>query len=969
MHRLAGWKPLDSQDNRNAPQDSVSAGKRAMGYLPAGMTIGLGLVVSALVCAIVWNQEQRSIQAAFRQAAENRLSTLKRGLETNLREFKALGSFFAGSREVERDEFRAFVRPLLAHGVAIQALEWIPRVPHSRREEYEQAAREDGLLDFQITNREAQGRMVRAAPRQEYFPVYFVEPYEGNETAVGYDLGSNPARLDALNRSCDTGQMVATARITLVQETAGEYGFVVFLPIYCEGAPTDSVEDRREKLRGFALGVFRIGEMVEKALTYLDRQGIDIRLYDESAPAGQRLLYFHSSREPTAPAEPITEEEGAWRTGLHYTAAIDLPGRTWSILCTPAADYVAARRTWHPWAALAAGLLSSALLGLYLTTSVARTASVMATNRRLAHEVAERKRAEEGLRESDERIALLLNSTAEAIYGVDLQGNCTFCNAACLHLLGYKEEGDLLGKDMHDLIHHTRPDGTPYPMESCRIYEGFRHGQGTHVDDEVLWKVDGASFPAEYRSHPIHCNGQIVGAVVTFLDITERKRAAEEDRATHEKTRRMNAELTQRTEALQAARRASLNLIEDLERSRAAAEAANRAKSEFLANMSHEIRTPMTAILGFAENLLDVDQTKSQREKCVHTIQRNGNNLLAIINNILDLSKIEACKMTVECRDCQPCRIIAEVSSLMRVRAGAKGVSLNIEYVGAIPDTIQSDPTRLRQILINLIGNAIKFTEVGDVRLITRFVDDADNPCLQFDVIDTGRGMTEEQKAKLFQPFMQADNSTTRQFGGTGLGLTISKRFAEMLGGDITVVATERGAGSTFRAAVATGPLDGVKMLDDPMLATFVADADADNAVAVARALRSDIQGCRILLAEDSPDIQRLIAFFLKKAGADVTVVDNGKFALDAALAARDEGNPFDVILMDIQMPVMDGYEAVGQLRRKGYTGSIIALTANAMAGDRQKCINAGCDDYATKPIDRKKLIATIEAHLHTATA
>ena len=301
----------------------------------------------------------------------------------------------------------------------------------------------------------------------------------------------------------------------------------------------------------------------------------------------------------------------------------------------------------------------------------------------------------------------------------------------------------------------------------------------------------------------------------------------------------------------------------------------------------------------------------------------------------------------------------------MRVRADAKGLPFNIEYIGVIPETIQSDPTRLRQILINLIGNAIKFTEVGAVRLVTRFVDRCDVPCLQFDVIDTGRGMTQEQAAKLFRPFMQVDTSTTREFGGTGLGLTISKRFAELLGGDITVVKTDLGVGSTFRATVATGSLDNVKMLEDPMSVTVV----ADDSGSVTRITSSDLNGCRILLAEDNLTNQALVVGILKKAGAEITTVKDGKLALDAALEARDNGNPFDIILMDMQMPVMDGYEATGQLRQKGYTGPIIALTANAMDSDRKKCIKAGCDDYATKPINRTKLIETIRQQLIPAEA
>ena len=231
---------------------------------------------------------------------------------------------------------------------------------------------------------------------------------------------------------------------------------------------------------------------------------------------------------------------------------------------------------------------------------------------------------------------------------------------------------------------------------------------------------------------------------------------------------------------------------------------------------------------------------------------------------------------------------------------------------------------------------------------------------LQFDVIDTGIGMTPEQACRLFQAFTQADSSTPRKFGGTGLGLMIGKRLAEMLGGDMTVE-SKPGEGSTFRVTITMGSLDGVKMNADPLLATSVTP---DATAATPSAHQPALEGCRILLAEDGPDNQRLIAHFLKKANAEVTVKGNGRLAADAALAARDEGNAFDVILMDMQMPVMDGYEATGLLRQKGYTGPIIALTAHAMERDRQKCLDVGCDDYASKPIDRKKLIAAIQRYL-----
>ncbi len=397
---------------------------------------------------------------------------------------------------------------------------------------------------------------------------------------------------------------------------------------------------------------------------------------------------------------------------------------------------------------------------------------------------------------------------------------------------------------------------------------------------------------------------------------------------------------------------------EALERAKREADAANEAKSEFLANMSHEIRTPMTAILGFTDNLLDPDLTESEKLQAVHTVRRNGEYLLQIINDILDISKIEAGKLEVERIACPLGQTLAEVQSLMQVRADAKKLLFEVEILGAVPETIQSDPTRLRQILVNLVGNAIKFTKTGSVRLVARFIGDGAEPYIQFDVIDTGLGMTEEQAGKLFQAFSQADSSTTRKFGGTGLGLNISKRLAQMLGGDIAVE-SRPGEGSVFRVTVATGSLDGVRMVDGPAVLTI---ARPDPSAAPSGEV--DRLDCRILLAEDGPDNQRLISHVLKKAGAEVTVTENGKLAVDAALSARDQGDPFDVILMDMQMPVMDGYEAAGLLRRRGYTGPIIALTAHAMASDRQRCLDTGCDDYATKPINRQNLIQAIRDRL-----
>ena len=394
---------------------------------------------------------------------------------------------------------------------------------------------------------------------------------------------------------------------------------------------------------------------------------------------------------------------------------------------------------------------------------------------------------------------------------------------------------------------------------------------------------------------------------------------------------------------------------EELRRAKEAAESAARSKSEFLANMSHEIRTPMTAILGFAETLTDPTLDSDEQSVAVRTIIRNGEHLLTIINDILDLSKIEAGRMRLEHVSCNPEQIVSDVLSLMRVRAESKRLTLEFQYARPMPRSIETDPTRLRQILINLIGNAIKFTEVGGVRVLVDHLTD-NGPLFRVDVSDNGIGMTSAQISELFEPFTQADSSTTRRFGGTGLGLAISRRLAQMLGGDLTVVRSAPGAGSQFRLEIAA-----------PIVAETAVCATAGERDAVASVLRTDkmpqfARPFRVLLVEDGPDNQRLISHILRRAGGDVTIMDNGLVALAAVNAAALTQRPFDVVLMDMQLPVMDGYTAVRELRAGGYRGAIIALTAHAMGGDREKCITAGCDEYATKPIDRRHLILMINA-------
>jgi signal transduction histidine kinase len=378
-----------------------------------------------------------------------------------------------------------------------------------------------------------------------------------------------------------------------------------------------------------------------------------------------------------------------------------------------------------------------------------------------------------------------------------------------------------------------------------------------------------------------------------------------------------------------------------------AAAAANAAKTSFLANMSHEIRTPMTAILGYSDLLQDPDLSEPERIAHVRTIRRSARHLLSIVNDVLDIARLEAGRLAVERIPVSPVEITDEVYSLMRLRASEKGLQLKREIKLPIPGLILSDPLRVRQILTNLVGNAVKFTGTGTVTL--RLSYQPNTSMAIFEVVDTGIGISPEQLQRLFQPFAQADSSMTRRFGGSGLGLHISQRLAQMLGGHISVDSAP-GAGSTFMLHLPAPAAPGAAVLE-------VSPPPAEESMASSAALPR-LTG-RILLADDGLDNQRLAAFHLRRAGAVVRVVTNGRSAVDAALDASDSGAPFDLILMDMQMPELDGYSAAALLRASGYRKPIVAFTAHAMSGERERCLDAGCDDYITKPFEPAGLVGT----------
>jgi CheY-like chemotaxis protein len=393
-----------------------------------------------------------------------------------------------------------------------------------------------------------------------------------------------------------------------------------------------------------------------------------------------------------------------------------------------------------------------------------------------------------------------------------------------------------------------------------------------------------------------------------------------------------------------------------MRRAKEEAERANRAKSEFLSSVSHEIRTPLTAILGFIDVLgehHDLRGGPAEIEEHLATIRQNGQFLLALIDDLLDISRIEAGQLRIESEPCSPAAIVSDVVESLRAKAEAKHLRIEVEFVGAIPPAVATDRLRLQQIVVNLLDNAIKFTERGEIRLTVRLIDHPGaDQVLEFAVSDTGIGMTTAEMIGLFQPFYRVPSMAANRPGGTGLGLAICKRIARRLGGDITVQ-SDKASGSIFTLSIPAARATEIEDCRRPE------ESPEPPALAAARPPPPRLHA-RILLAEDNQANQKLISLRLSQAGADVVTAGNGKEALDCTNEASLEGRPFDAVIMDMQMPVLDGYEAVRQLRARGFTEPILAVTAFAMSKDREECIGLGCDDFISKPIEWDRFMAKL---------
>jgi len=868
--------------------------------LPVCLTFAL--VVLSFVYTSAW--EQTRIAAEFERRTDKVFQELEDNFDNYIDALHSIESFFGSSVTVGRQEFKSFVSRWFLRHRGIQALSWNPRVLDSERTAYEQAARRNGFTNFQITEQNGQGELARAAPRAEYVPVYYLEPYVGNESALGFDVASDPVRREALNQARDTGKPRATDPTTLVQDAELKPGFLVFLPIYRNGLPQRTPEERRRNLQGYATGAFRVSDLIKTSLKGGEEpKDVEIRLYDDTGGGKRRLLYDHRSQALGSKDPPVEADTVMKPAVLQRVIPFEMAGRRWIIQFAPTKEYLAAQRSWQVWSVLAGGLLFSGLLGAFLLMVTGRAAELQAINRDLQKEITDRKSAEEALRKSEARKGAILESVLDGIITMDHEGKLLELNPAAEEMFGYKR-ADVVGKSMAELI-------IP-PSLRERHRRGIAHylatGEGPILGNRIemtAMRADGTEFPVELSVMRI---GQDEPPLFTgyFRDIT--------DQNAQEEIRRRSEELEEQNRRVQE---------------------ANRLKSEFLANMSHELRTPLNGIIGFAELMHDgrVGPVSTQHQEYLGDILTSAKHLLQLINDVLDLSKVEAGKFEFKPEPVIPELLVREVCEIVRTLAAHKRIQLGIEIDAAVTGIV-ADSRSLKQILYNYLSNALKFTP-DEGKVVIR-VKPENQDYFRIEVEDSGIGIKADDLGRLFVEFQQLDAGSAKKYSGTGLGLALTKRIVEAHGGKVGVDSTVE-KGSIFYAVLPRVFHVPGEIVDQERFAMAPPGAPL------------------ILVVEDEPEDRAWLARELAEAGYAVDTVATGAEALVHCREMR-----FDAIMLDMMLPDMSGRAVLGKIRERGLNLETPVIVVSVLA---DKGIGVGYEvrDILAKPVSGDEILKALK--------
>ncbi len=682
----------------------------------------MGIVLSAGLCFTMRGWEQKELKKHASDLAHEQAEKLQVSIMRSMEVLYSIAALHAGHGDISRRQFHEFVQQALARQPELQALSWNPVVPAARRAEFEAAAVADGLTGFQFREKDSAGHFQRDGPRDEYIPVYFIEPLSNNLAALGFDLNSDAERLFSLDRARDTAEPVATAPVHLAQGPDNQAGLLVLLPVYASGVPT-TLAARREKLAGFAVAVFRVNNLVQSEFAELREKGIEACLFDDAATG--ELIYGSS---PATVADKVS---------------LEVAGRRWVMEFSPTPQFIAAQSHLQSWLVLAGGLVFTLLTAAYLLGSWRRTVEIAA---------------------------------------------------------------------------------------------------------------------------------------------------------------------------------------------------ANQAKSDFLASMSHEIRTPLNAILGYAQLMQRDTGLPPEQRDGIAGISASGRHLLGLINEILDLSKIEAGRMELNPIDFDLAVLASGLAATFRPLCAQKKISFRLDLAGGQRQRVRGDEGKLRQVLINLVGNAVKFTNAGEVAV--RMVRESGDRWL-FEVFDTGLGIPTVEQTEIFKPFHQG--SGAQHQGGTGLGLAIAQRQVELLGGKLELK-SERGTGSRFFFTIPLG---------ESLMAA------EDNAPRVVRLAVG--YAVRALVVDDNLQNREVLGRMLSSVGCEVFYATDG----DSSLASVREQRP-EIVFLDLLLPGMSGAETARKIHAEFGSAApkLIAHTASALAAHREQALAAGCLDFVTKPFECEQIYACLERRL-----
>ena len=844
--------------------------------------------VAAVWYASSW--EKSRLQHDFEDQAGFLAAALGRSLGANQVMMETLHGFVASAERVERDRFGAFAGALLSDQTTVQAVSWNPRVLHADRQAFEAAARASGQVGFRLTERNDQGQLVSAAQREEYIAVLFIEPVSPNRAAIGYDIASDEVRRAAVAQARDSGRLVSSERIRLVQESGDQFGALLLHPVYEGFVPADDLAAKRQTLRGYVVGVIRFADLISESFAGLNTDELVFHFRDVTQPEDPKTLYASPTIDRWVPQ---LRERGFFggTTPLLVSRSYTIGQRTWSFEIAPTQAYIARHRPENAWLILTGGLLIASLVVAFSIVFVSRDQQL----RKLVDQ----------LSETQDRLMLILSSAAEAIFGIDKQWACTFCNPAALRVLGYDHEDQLIGQNMHETVHHSHADGSHYPVDACEIIAAVHRDKGVHVDNEVMWRKDGTAFPVEYWSYPIQTGGETVGAVVTFLDITERLQAEEKLR--------------------EAEKLAAL--------------------SQMTGGVAHEFNNLFMAVSGNLElirNSVLHDQEARQRvDRLLEVVFRGGELTQSMLTYVGQQPMATAAV--------DPADATRQTINMLKPALGVA-----YELVVRSPNRVWPvivDLGKLQSAIVNLVRNACDATpDGGEITVEMRNLRAPEteamrlrhgmNPCdcVMISVTDPGEGMPPDVVERARDPFF-----TTKEVGkGTGLGLSMVDGFARQMGGHVEI-ASRPGEGTSVAMYLPRAMDERRGPATDERRPNIV-DGQLEDLVA--------------LIVEDEPVVLDVIAGFAEREGCAVYRAASG----DEALTKAREIGRVDLLVTDVVMPgSLDGTTLATIIRKEFPESNIILMTGYTETTIEQMGISLGDMHVLHKPFQKEELVRAIK--------